>query len=54
MSKKLNDAEDRRQKVNLQNIGTVYFNRAEMIIQEVEQGRFPRFLGQKNTRHLVD
>ena len=54
MSKKLNDAEERRQKVNLQNIGTVYFNRAEMIIREVEEGKFPYFVGQKNTRHLVD
>ena len=54
ISKKLNDAEERRQKVNLQNIGTVYFNRAEMIIREVEEGKFPYFVGQKNTRHLVD
>jgi hypothetical protein len=54
MNKKLNDAEERRQKVNLQNIGTVYFNRAEMIIREVEEGKFPYFVGQKNTRHLVD
>jgi hypothetical protein len=54
MNKKVNDAEERRQKVNLQNIGTVYFNRAEMIIREVEEGKFPYFVGQKNNRYLVD
>ncbi len=54
MSKKINDEDIRRQKVNLQNIGTVYYKRAEKIIREVEEGKFPYFVGQKNTRHLVD
>ena len=52
--KEEDDDKERSEKMNIRNRVGVYYKRAEKIINEVENGRFPCFIGIKNNKHLVD